>query len=202
MNRGRCMLLGSTSQRRWSMPTNLATLTSTGYVWMPGPRGLRGHPGVTTGSPVWLTGIPVFLFFVSLLSTWRKLIVFLCFSHLFRTHLFVFSLLCNPPKPSKSPAPRVSKDIQESIIRVSDVFLCSSVLDHHGRPGAVQCCALCQALQLASYFEANYFDAIVGKTLIDCFMTRSNGPWNCPSWRSDEKAWQAMLFPARNLGFW
>lgn len=29
-----------------------------------------------------------------------------------------------------------------------------------------------EALQLASYFEANYFDAIVGKTLIDCFMTR------------------------------
>jgi len=30
------------------------------------------------------------------------------------------------------------------------------------------------ALQLASYFEANYFDAIVGKTLIDCFMTRTD----------------------------
>eukprot|EP00438_Fugacium_kawagutii_P012992 Skav230943 [mRNA] locus=scaffold2774:195990:214141:- [translate_table: standard] len=30
------------------------------------------------------------------------------------------------------------------------------------------------ALQLASHFKANYFDAIVGKTLIDCFMTRTD----------------------------
>ena len=136
MNRGRCMLLGSTSQRRWSMPTNLATLTSTGYVWMPGPRNPGETLGLLQGALFDWLGFRCFFFFVSLLSTWRKLIVFLCFSHLFLTHLFVFSLVCNPPKPSKSPAPRVSTDIQESK-RLSDVFLCSSVLDHHW-PGAVR----------------------------------------------------------------
>ena len=30
-----------------------------------------------------------------------------------------------------------------------------------------------QALQLADRFDAGYFDAIVGKTLIDCFLTRT-----------------------------
>ena len=30
-----------------------------------------------------------------------------------------------------------------------------------------------KALQLADRFDAGYFDAIVGKTLIDCFLTRT-----------------------------
>ena len=164
----------------------------------PGP---RGDPGVTTGSPVWLTGIPVFFFFVSLLSTWRKLIVFLCFSHLFLTHLFVFSLVCNPPKPSKSPAPRVSTDIQESK-RLSDVFLCSSVLDHHW-PGAVQCCASCarpfswpvtlkRTISMPSWERRWSIASWQGLAM--------SGPWKSSNLHEPPTfAWQAMLFPPRSL---
>ena len=36
------------------------------------------------------------------------------------------------------------------------------------------CCAQRKALELAKHFEPQSFDAIVGKTLIDCFMTRTD----------------------------